>query len=156
MVPTLQTVFPGYFSPNAPQDMYAAMGMNGQFIDIVPSENMVWIRMGEAPTTTLVPYLMHNEIWDYLNDLNCNQAGIETVAPDTISIYPNPVTEQLNIQSSQVISYATVENMSGQIIKKVRLNEGNQIQMNDLDNGIYLISLQLNDGVNKTYKIIKN
>lgn len=156
MVPTLQTVFPGYFSPNAPQDMYAAMGMNGQFIDIVPSENMVWIRMGEAPTTTLVPYLMHNEIWDYLNDLNCNQAGIETVAPDTISIYPNPVTEQLNIQSIQVISYATVWNMSGKIIKKVRLNEGNQIQMNDLDNGIYLINLQLNDGANKTYKIIKN
>ena len=41
MIPQTQYVFDGQLSPNAPSDMFAAMGKNGQFINVVPSENMV-------------------------------------------------------------------------------------------------------------------
>jgi len=54
---------------NAPDDMIAAIGKNGQFIDVVPSENMVVIRMGEAPSDALVPILFHNEMWALINDV---------------------------------------------------------------------------------------
>ncbi|MCU0447341.1 MAG: beta-lactamase family protein [Microscillaceae bacterium] len=63
MVPTLQTVFNGSISPNAPADMYAAMGKNGQLINVVPSQNLVMIRMGDSPDNSLVPFTFQDELW---------------------------------------------------------------------------------------------
>lgn len=48
MVPGGQTVYPGLLVPNAPADMYAAMGASDQRIYVVPSKNMVVVRMGDA------------------------------------------------------------------------------------------------------------
>jgi CubicO group peptidase (beta-lactamase class C family) len=48
MVPGAQTVFPGTLVPNAPADMYAAMGASDQRIYVIPGKNMVVVRMGEA------------------------------------------------------------------------------------------------------------
>ena len=48
MIPTEQTVYQGSLVPNAPLDMYAAMGANDQRIYVIPSKKMVVIRMGEA------------------------------------------------------------------------------------------------------------
>ncbi|MCP9756862.1 class C beta-lactamase-related serine hydrolase [Lacihabitans sp. CCS-44] len=48
MVPSSQTVFPGMLVPNAPADMYAAMGAEDQRIYVIPSKNMVVVRMGDA------------------------------------------------------------------------------------------------------------
>lgn len=69
-------IFPGFsnafntnLSPNAPNDMYAALGKNGQFLDIVPSQNLIVIRMGEAPDNALVPIAFHDEMWELLNDI---------------------------------------------------------------------------------------
>ena len=41
MIPKMQTEFPGSVSPNAPENMFAAMGKNGQLINVVPGENLV-------------------------------------------------------------------------------------------------------------------
>ncbi|MGB1931961.1 MAG: serine hydrolase domain-containing protein [Flavobacteriales bacterium] len=76
MIPQTQYVFDGQLSPNAPSDMFAAMGKNGQFINVVPSENMVWIRMGDAPEETLVPFNFNDEIWTYINQLNCEASNV--------------------------------------------------------------------------------
>jgi len=76
MVPQTQYVFDGQLSPNAPSDMFAAMGKNGQFINVVPSENMVWIRMGDAPEETLVPFNFNDEIWIYINQLDCEASNL--------------------------------------------------------------------------------
>ena len=55
---------------NAPEDLIAGMGKNGQFLDVAPSQNLVIIRMGEAPDgDALVPINFHNEMWSYLNDI---------------------------------------------------------------------------------------
>ncbi len=67
MVPTLQTIFPGALSPNAPADLYAAMGKNGQLINVVPSENIVVIRVGDAPDNSLVPFKLQDDLWIKLN-----------------------------------------------------------------------------------------
>jgi len=67
MVPGLQTVFPGSITPSAPADMFAAMGKNGQLINVVPSQNLVVIRMGDEPGTSLVPFLFQDDLWEKLN-----------------------------------------------------------------------------------------
>ncbi len=48
MVPGGQTVYPGLLVPSAQTDMYAAMGAEDQRIYVIPSKNMVVIRMGNA------------------------------------------------------------------------------------------------------------
>jgi CubicO group peptidase (beta-lactamase class C family) len=65
--PGLETSFSSNLSSEAPDDLFAGMGKNGQFIDIVPSRNLVVIRMGEAPDEALVPIQFHNEMWQKLN-----------------------------------------------------------------------------------------
>lgn len=48
MVPGSQHQFNGYLVPNAPLDMYSAMGAHDERIYIVPSKKMVVVRMGDA------------------------------------------------------------------------------------------------------------
>jgi len=64
--PGLSTSFNTSLAPNAPTDLFAAMGKNGQFIDIVPSESLVIIRFGESPDSSLVPVEFHDEMWQKL------------------------------------------------------------------------------------------
>lgn len=47
-LPQLQFEFNGSLIPNAPADMYAALGKNDQKIYVVPSKKLVIIRMGDA------------------------------------------------------------------------------------------------------------
>lgn len=70
MLPNGQTTYPGTLIPNAPADMYAAMGAEDQRIYVVPSRNMVIVRMGEAsdpgnPSFALSGF--DNELWQKIN-----------------------------------------------------------------------------------------
>tara|TARA_R110002051_G_scaffold105500_1_gene178430 strand:+ start:1708 stop:2781 length:1074 start_codon:yes stop_codon:yes gene_type:complete len=47
-LPQSQIKFNGSLIPNAPADMYAALGKNDQKIYVVPSKKLVIVRMGEA------------------------------------------------------------------------------------------------------------
>ncbi|HYC87386.1 MAG TPA: serine hydrolase, partial [Chryseosolibacter sp.] len=69
MIPKTQAVFTGFVSPNAPADLFAAMGKNGQLINVVPSLNIVVIRMGDAPGTSLVPYTFQDDLWAKLSPI---------------------------------------------------------------------------------------
>ncbi len=69
MLPGSQIKFPGNYAPNAPKDMFAALGKNGQFLCIVPSLNLIMVRMGENPDNSLVPVLFLDDIWEKLNSI---------------------------------------------------------------------------------------
>jgi CubicO group peptidase (beta-lactamase class C family) len=71
MLPGLQFVFPGSVMPDGPDDMYMALGKNGQYINVAPSLDLVLIRMGNAPANDLVPVLLNNQIWQRMNDILC-------------------------------------------------------------------------------------
>uniref|UniRef100_UPI00404B3586 serine hydrolase domain-containing protein n=1 Tax=Flavobacterium sp. TaxID=239 RepID=UPI00404B3586 len=60
-------VIPSSIAPNAPAETFCAMGKNGQFIGIIPSQGLVYVRMGEAPDNDLVPIIFHNQMWEKLN-----------------------------------------------------------------------------------------
>jgi CubicO group peptidase (beta-lactamase class C family) len=67
MLPGNQTVFLGMMIPQAPDDMYQAMGKNGQFLMLVPSKSLVMVRMGTLPDNLPVPALLMREILARLN-----------------------------------------------------------------------------------------
>ncbi len=70
MIPSEQTVYNGVLVPNAPADMYAAMGANDQRIYVVPGKKMVIIRMGEASNPSNPNFAVSgfdNELWAKIN-----------------------------------------------------------------------------------------
>ena len=69
IIPGLTIQLNRHLVPNGPEDLIAGLGKNGQFIDVVPSKNMVIIRMGEDPDNSLVPINFHNEMWVHLNKI---------------------------------------------------------------------------------------
>jgi CubicO group peptidase (beta-lactamase class C family) len=67
MLPASQFVFSGMMTPNAPADMYAALGKNDQKVYVVPSQKLVVIRMGEsAGNVQLAISSFDNELWGKL------------------------------------------------------------------------------------------
>lgn len=69
-LPQTQQEFDGALIPNAPDDMIAALGRNDQKIYIVPSKNIVIVRMGNAANTVNFALSnFDNELWEFLNAL---------------------------------------------------------------------------------------
>jgi CubicO group peptidase (beta-lactamase class C family) len=67
MLPTVQLVLNGPLTPNAPADMFAALGKNDQKLYVVPSQKLVVIRMGEsAGNAMLAVSSFDNELWSKL------------------------------------------------------------------------------------------
>jgi CubicO group peptidase (beta-lactamase class C family) len=67
MLPGLQAVFNGALTPNAPPDMFSALGKNDQKIYVVPSQKLVVIRMGDsAGNVQLAVSSFDNELWGKL------------------------------------------------------------------------------------------
>ena len=70
MVPGGQTVYTGPLVPNAPADMYAAMGAEDQRIYVVPGKKMVVIRMGNVSDPANPSFAVSgfdNELWQKIN-----------------------------------------------------------------------------------------
>ena len=56
--------------PNAPADMYAAMGSGDQRIYVIPSKNMVVIRMGDSSDpddSSFALSAFDDELWEKIN-----------------------------------------------------------------------------------------
>ena len=66
-VPQSQLVFSGSLSPAAPADLVAAVGKGGQLLNIVPSQGLVVVRMGDSINTGLVSLQLQNTLWEYLS-----------------------------------------------------------------------------------------
>ncbi len=69
-IPGSQQLFNGSLIPNAPDDLYAGLGKNDQKLYIVPSKNLVIVRMGESAGEEMAgPSSFDNELWEKINAL---------------------------------------------------------------------------------------
>lgn len=66
--------------------------------------------------------------------------GVETLEKSTISIYPNPTTEQLNITG--YTGAASIYAMNGQLVKTVQVTEGIVVSVSELTEGIYILKTE--------------
>jgi CubicO group peptidase (beta-lactamase class C family) len=154
MLPSTQIVFNGFLCPDAPSDMYAALGKNGQIINVVPSQNLVFIRMGNMWTTSNVPNEFNNDIWKRLKLVICpSSASLSTNEP-TIAIYPNPTTRFIELDlPNPNFSYQLVD-IYGKILM-VNSLEG-PIDLQNLPAGIYFLKLYQDNSLEfKYFKIMK-
>jgi CubicO group peptidase (beta-lactamase class C family) len=146
MLPTTQFVFQGSYAPDAPSDMIAGIGKNGQIVSISPSSGLIVVRMGDAPTSgsASVSTVFCNQIWQKINALDCT---FGTNKPDfsTMTISPNPATETVSIET------VSLENFSIEVydaIGKFLIKSSNQksIALSGLATGIYVLHIKDSNG----------
>ncbi|MBI5916753.1 MAG: serine hydrolase [Bacteroidetes bacterium] len=116
MLPGLQIVFPLSLFPAAPPDVVAALGKNGQYVNVSPSTGLVMVRMGNAPgSDSEVPAAFANDIWLKINDLACEPSGTFTQKNEMepLVLYPNPVGDLVQIDGPESNADFTVEVFDG-------------------------------------------
>lgn len=96
----------------------------------------------------------------YLDDLafvyNTSTAGLEEQTAQ-VRMYPNPVTNQLFIQSEEPIQHLSVLDVQGKSLFEQRGNTGtNQVETGNFTPGIYFCEVSFSNGTSKRLKFVKN
>lgn len=157
MLPSSQIVFSRTLIPNAPADMISAMGKGGQFLNVIPSLNMVWVRMGDEPANSLVPFLLNDDIWRYVNELDCNSTAVDNQlhSSPVVQLYPNPAQGMVRLKSNLPITKVEICNLQGQVIQSVLAQDTDlSMPINLLHNGFYFVKATLADGTIWTDKLL--
>ena len=90
--------------------------------------------------------------WAFLYG-NVGTLGIDDVSHTTISIYPNPVSEMLYVDSSEPIKTIKIFNKIGQL---VRSNSNyNKIDTENMQSGLYIVHVYFENGQSEIQKLIK-
>lgn len=131
--------------PNAPADLFAALGKNGQIINVVPSQNLVLIRMGVDMGTSLVGNQYNDTIWQKFNLINCTASNVK-LEKQEILISPNPTKDILEIKTNLKIKAIEIRDMSGKIIA---VNFSKNLDVSHLESGIYFLRLETENGISQ-------
>lgn len=144
MLPSSQAVTPGSLIPNGPADMLCALGKNDQKIYVIPSTNMVVVRMGNAAdSSTDASSAFDNELWAYIDSLDsCSIINTEINGPvydNTLHIYPDPANDVLYIQSERNSLFGDIvfTNMLGEVVANYPFAA--QINISRLPAAIYIV-----------------
>jgi CubicO group peptidase (beta-lactamase class C family) len=159
LLPQSQVVFNTNLIPNAPDEMYAALGKNDQKLYIIPSQKIAVVRMGEASGNGLFALSsFDNELWGILKNIICDEtSATENISNEQIEIFPNPTQDELffeekgNVEIQQIRIFNTL----GQLVKSEEMNS-NQIKISDLSKGTYFIQfLDKKENILATKKLFK-
>ncbi len=142
MVPGLQFQFPGSLIPNAPPDMFMALGKNDQKIHVVPSRGMVVVRFGNsADTTSLVPIMFDNQLWAYMNALECGM-GITPSGPEPFSVHPNPSDGIVFVHGAGISPVVEVMDAIGRIVLRASVEADGSVDLSAIDPGSYHLRIE--------------
>jgi CubicO group peptidase (beta-lactamase class C family) len=156
MLPGIQNVFNGSAMPDAPDDMVAALGKNGQILNVSPSTGFTVVRMGNLPTQNIfVPNVYNNQIWEYINQLACGNTGVETTSPNSdLLLFPNPVYDKLYLhQMLEGAAEIKIYDATGRMVLKPDYSE-KAIHVGGLPGGIYTLTVS-DGGQNLSARFIK-
>lgn len=141
MLPQLQFTIPGPLIPSAPSDMLIAAGKNGQFINVVPSQNLVIVRLGNTPDTGPVALAFNEDIWSILTQIVTDHTHTQTYYQKPLLIYPNPFSSNISVEPAGKTEYEWYQlfNSCGGLVW-----EGKYIQeenFSSLPAGIYVLRI---------------
>ncbi len=136
-LPGTTITFPGSIIPNAPDDLYAAIGKNGQILMVVPSENLIIVRMGNNPDQSLVPTSFVRELWDEYEKLSCSVAT-EQVEEIEFTLRPKLVFNRLEVISDQDFDNINIYDLKG---NKVLSSKSKKMKLSGLSSGLYFVQV---------------
>jgi len=73
---------------------------------------------------------------------------------NTIKAYPNPFADVLNISDVKNVKSISIVDIAGRVVKTIE-KPGSSLQLRELNSGMYIIILNMNDGSRQTIKAIK-
>lgn len=147
MIPGLTKVFTGKLIPDAPDDMYSALGKNGQILSIVPSKGLVVVRMGDRPDDQLfISNQFSNQIWQYLNQIIKEGTSVND-AKNQSMITPNTTSDYIEINLDNVLpnepnKQISIYNSLGNCIMSVSANNYmhlQRVEISQLPPGVYYV-----------------
>ncbi len=109
----------------------------------------------------------HEITYAYTDENGCENSAIQTLVVDgctsigetafgTISIYPNPVKNVLNIRSEYTINNIRIFNFTGQVVEDKQItNKIIQINTSNLKAGVYLLQIETGKGVTSKRIVIE-
>jgi hypothetical protein len=110
-------------------------------------QQRVITRRGTSPATLKLAYKV-------FNFRSCNKIATNDIANvEQISVYPNPVNNEIFIQSDEIISNATIMDITGRIVSKATISD-NKLDVSYLLSGFYLLKISINNQI-KVAKFIK-
>lgn len=82
-----------------------------------------------------------------------NQVKVNEVA---LTVFPNPTTDYVNIETKGMIRHITIFDMTGRIVKQASpmTNNLTQLNLSELKNGVYLVEVKSENG-NVVKKVVK-
>jgi CubicO group peptidase (beta-lactamase class C family) len=144
MLPGLQFVFPGPLFTNAPDDMYTALGKNGQILNVVPSKNLVMLRLGNDPGTGPVSAGLNDSIWKKINRVFCETTFINKPFGlfEQLKIFPNPGKDWVSVEVPGQDFLLSIYTLSGKLVlQQAFFHERATMNTKHLPEGIYLLRL---------------
>lgn len=143
-LPVLPFQFPGPLIPNAPSDLIAALGKDDQKLYVIPSLNMVIVRMGES-AGGVVPALsgFDNSLWAKLMDVFCNVSSHrETAAAVPFRVFPNPARNRAWIDLPDP-AQAFEAILSDRMGRPVLLQENRpELDLQNIPAGVYFLTVK--------------
>jgi len=85
--------------------------------------------------------------------MNIPTNSVDTVTLAKVSVYPNPTNGLLNIETTQQVTAFAVYNTIGQ---EVTTGKGNIVNLQNAQQGIYLVQITLEGGASQTVKVVRN
>lgn len=153
MLPSSQIKFNGPLLPDAPSDAYFAFGKNDQKIHVVPSLDLVIVRMGDAAENDIpVPTIFDNKLWIVLNKMikPINTSNFDISAND---IQINMFENNLEVISNNTVSRVNAFDIHGRLIG-YSTNKLLKLPFNY--KGIVLVQVTTSEGKGQVKKILIN
>ncbi len=152
MLPGAQFQFPGNLIPTAPADLSAGLGKNDQKVYVVPSQDLVVVRMGNAAEGGNFALSSFDEdLWAKISNLDQSSTAIIEALP-LVKVFPVPASDQIRIESEVPVSSWRLYAMEGKLIIE---GKGSVIPLEEIGSGIYFAHIQLLNGVVIKQKVIR-
>ena len=155
MLPLNPTVYDGSIIPPAPADLYGGFGADDQRVYVIPSLDMVVVRMGDEAYEN-VPTLsaFDPELWDLINALPCQVTNtLNREGPNGIlTCFPNPSAGSFDILDKAEFTAVRIFDGAGRLVKAI--SPQTQTGQITLPSGIYFVEGIKGDHSVQTGKII--
>jgi surface protein len=74
----------------------------------------------------------------------------------TVKAYPNPFNNHINFEAEENITHVTIVNLTGQVILTQQLNGEQRVSVDNLPNGVYLVTVELKGGLKSVLRMVKH
>ena len=113
--------------------------------------NVVYFMAGEVRPGNPNPGLK-SDVWSF--DLDALASISDNSQLSNIKLYPNPATSHVQLQGIQDNAEIKIYTSAGQLVWNEKYT-GNAIQLDQLEVGLYLLTIKQNDSVTQRIKFIK-